>query len=380
MPQRTYMVIDDRADHSLRVPRPDLSLELGTPNACNQCHADKSVQWAADALTGWYGKRDRPEHFGQALYAARSGAPDAAKRLLALAADASEPAIARATALRALADRPQPDQLFTVRRLLQEEDAGVRAAAVHYLEQTDLRSRVELGWSLLEDPDRNVRLEAARVLAPLSRQGLPAHYRSQLEKALAEYRQAQLVTAERPEAHLNLGLLAQLVGDASAAETAYRTALRLDPSFTPAYANLADLYRALDQDGKGEQVLREGLAVLPEDPVLHHALGLLWVREKRLPEAVGELARAAQLAPDNPRYAYVQALALQGMNQTNQALAVLKTAQRRHPADRDLLLALATLNRDAGDAEAALGYARKLSELNPDDPQAAALLSELAGE
>ncbi|MGD9290577.1 MAG: multiheme c-type cytochrome, partial [Desulfobacterales bacterium] len=38
MPERPYMVIDYRADHSFRIPRPDLSVELGTPNACNRCH------------------------------------------------------------------------------------------------------------------------------------------------------------------------------------------------------------------------------------------------------------------------------------------------------------------------------------------------------
>jgi len=222
-------------------------------------------------------------------------------------------------------------------------------------------------------------VEAARVLAPLSRQGLPERYRSQLNTALEEYRQAQLVTADRPEAHLNLGLLAQAVGKTSAAEAAYRTALRLDPAFAPAYANLADLYRALDRDEQGEQVLREGLAAAPDDPALHHALGLLLVREKRLPEAVGELARAAELEPDNPRYAYVRALALQGVGQPKKALAVLEAAQHRHPTNRDLLVALATMNRDAGDRETALGYARKLAELNPDDADAATLLSELTG-
>jgi tetratricopeptide (TPR) repeat protein len=381
MPQRTYMVVDDRADHSLRVPRPDLSLELGTPNACNQCHADKPVQWTVDAVTAWYGKSEKPlAHFGQALFAARNGAPDAAARLLALAADANEPAIARATAVRALAAMPRADQLFTLRRLLQDDEALVRAAAVYYLGQLDLRSRVDLGWTSLDDPARIVRLEAARVLAPLSRQGLPERYRDQLEKALAEYRLSQRVTAERPESHLNLGLLAQTLGDAAGAETAYRTALRLDPAFAPGYANLADLYRALKQDDKGEQVLREGLQRLPEDATLHHALGLLWVREKRLSEAVTELARAAELAPENPRYAYVQALALQGQGETKQALEVLEQARQRHVNDRDLLLALVTLNRDAGDREAALGYARKLSALYPEDPQTIALLGELSGE
>jgi len=380
MPQRTYMVVDDRADHSLRVPRPDLSLELGIPNACNQCHRDKSVQWAADKVVAWYGKPDKPaHHFGEALHAARSAAPDAADRLLALAADPGQPGIARATAVTALAEIPRPGQLFTVRRLLQDEDVLVRAAAMHYLGQTDLRTRVDLGWTLLDDSARNVRLEAARVLAPLSRQGLPERYRSQLNKALEEYRQAQLVTADRPEGHLNLGLLAQAVGNPSAAEAAYRTALRLDPAFAPGYANLADLYRALDRDEQGEQVLREGLAAVPDAPALHHALGLLLVREKRLPEAVGELARAAELDPENPRYAYVRALALQGAGQPKKALAVLEAAHRRHSTNLDLLVALATMHRDVGHREAALGYARKLAELAPDDARAAALLNELSG-
>ena len=64
------MVNDERADHSMRVPRPDLSLKIGTPNACSQCHQDKPVQWAADAVTQWYGDgKPREPHFGEALHA-----------------------------------------------------------------------------------------------------------------------------------------------------------------------------------------------------------------------------------------------------------------------------------------------------------------------
>jgi hypothetical protein len=153
MPKRTYMVVDQRADHSLRVPRPDLSLSLGVPNACNGCHTDRSVQWAADTVNRWYpDSTHRGPHFGQALHAAQTGAPDAAARLLALAGDPTQPAIARATALERLQNEARPEQLFTVRRLLTDEDALVRAAAVHYLEATDLRTRVDLGWPLLDDP------------------------------------------------------------------------------------------------------------------------------------------------------------------------------------------------------------------------------------
>ena len=42
MPETTYMELDARRDHSLRVPRPDLSVKFGTPNACTGCHLQAS--------------------------------------------------------------------------------------------------------------------------------------------------------------------------------------------------------------------------------------------------------------------------------------------------------------------------------------------------
>ena len=38
MPSTTYMDVDDRRDHSFRVPDPKLSIATGTPNACTGCH------------------------------------------------------------------------------------------------------------------------------------------------------------------------------------------------------------------------------------------------------------------------------------------------------------------------------------------------------
>ena len=70
MPVSTYMVVDKRHDHSLRIPRPDLSVKLGTPNACNNCHADKSAQWAADAIEQWHGPaRKGFQNYAEAFHA-----------------------------------------------------------------------------------------------------------------------------------------------------------------------------------------------------------------------------------------------------------------------------------------------------------------------
>jgi len=50
MPSQLYMGVDARRDHSMRIPRPDLSMSTGAPNACNQCHTDQSADWAYSAL------------------------------------------------------------------------------------------------------------------------------------------------------------------------------------------------------------------------------------------------------------------------------------------------------------------------------------------
>ena len=78
MQEQLFMVIDQRADHSMRIPRPDLTLEIGVPNACSQagCHADKPVEWSNDAYLKWYGLARKP-HYGTILAAGRSGDPQA---------------------------------------------------------------------------------------------------------------------------------------------------------------------------------------------------------------------------------------------------------------------------------------------------------------
>lgn len=344
MPQRVYMVNDWRADHSLRVPRPDLSVKLGTPNACNGCHAGQTPQWAADAVVAWYPQSvHRGPHFGEALHAAAGDAPDAADRLLAIAGDSRQPAIARATAVDRLRQRADSSHLQTVRRLLGDDDPLVRGAAVRFLDAADIRTRVDLAWPLLDDPVRLVRLEAARLLAPLLGQRLPAQFRETLSGVVEEYAASLAVTAERPESHLNLGLLAVALGDAGRAEQSYRQALTLDAGFVPAYVNLADLYREQGREDDGEAILRAGIGASPDEAMLPHALGLLLVRRQRLPEALPMLELSARLAPDRARYAYVYALALEGAGERDGALAVLREAGERHPANPEIRDALARL-------------------------------------
>jgi Flp pilus assembly protein TadD len=378
MPARVYMQVDSRRDHSIRVPRPDLTASIGTPNACGDCHADRTAAWVAQALRRWFpdGRSGTP-HYGEALHAGRAGRAGAPAALRALVTDRAQPGIVRASALRLLGTSAGPPPTDAVAAGAGDTDALVRLAAAGAAEALEPRVRLRLVQPLLRDPVRAVRLEAASALLDVPASWWPPAGRPAFADALAEYRSAQEGNADRPEGRMSLGLLHLWMGEADAARAEYSAARRLDPSFTPAAVNLADLLRATGDEARAEQVLRDALAADPGSAAARHALGLALVRQGRRSEALAELARAVELAPDDARHATVYAVALHGAGRVPEALAVLAATHERRPLDRDVLVTLATLQRDAGDRAAALRHARALLALAPDDPAARALVEEL---
>ena len=151
----------------------------------------------------------------------------------------------------------------------------------------------------------------------------------------------------------------------------------LDKGFPGAYVNLADALRQLGRESEAEKVLRRGLAALPRDADLHHSLGLLLTRKGDKAAALSEFVEAARLAPDNARYAYVHAIAVDSAGEREQALALLRSANKRHPNDLDILGALLSISRETGDRQAALRYAKQLAEILPGNPALNRLIAEL---
>jgi Flp pilus assembly protein TadD len=378
MPSRTYMVIDGRRDHSFKVPRPDLTDAIGVPNACSSCHGDRPASWAAEALERWHGpERSARTHYGEVLDAGRRRAPGAGRELASLSRDPASPPIVRATALQLLGSQLDPSSVPSLLQGLQDPSGLVRMAAVGAAEALPPRERWSALEPILRDPVRAVRIEAGRALAAWRPQSADPNAAGALARALAEYRAAQDLDADRAEARVNLGILHAQLGEIDAAEREYRAAIRLAPYFVPAYVNLAELYRVRERDTEGMRVLEEALARVPDSGALQHALGLLLVRQGRGNEALAALGDAARLSPESTRFAYVYGVALDSAGNKERALEVLAAAERAHPGDVDLLVALATLHRDAGNLEAALGYARQLLELRPGDPATQSLVREL---
>jgi predicted CXXCH cytochrome family protein len=381
MPTTTYMVVDPRHDHSFRVPRPDLSVTLGVPNACTRCHADRPAGWAVKQVEAWYGHTPRGhQRYAEALAAAAVGAPGAAGLVSAVARDGDQPAIARASAIARLASAPSAAAPDVVRSGLKDGDPLVRRAAAAALEGAEPARRVELLTPLLDDPVRAVRMEAARALAGAPRERLTDAQRAALERGLAEYIAAEQFNADRPESYVNLGLLYAAQRRPAEAEAALQAALVVDPRFVPASVNLADLYRAAGREAEGERVLRDVLKQDPRSAAAHHAFGLLLVRQKRMPEAMRELEAAARLAPESARFGYVYAVGLDGTGRRKQAIEALERNLARHPYDRDTLSALIAFTHEESGPGRALVYARRLAVLEPTNPEVGQLVRRLETE
>ena len=378
MQARTYMVIDPRHDHSFRVPRPDLSLMLGTPNACNHCHGDKSPQWAAAAVEQWFGpKRESFQVYAAAFHAARTDQADAAALLAAVAGDQNAPAVARASALAELASRVSPANIGAARTGLADPDPMVRIGALDMLENLPVGRIWPLASPLLADPVRGVRIRAASLLAAIPNASQPPADRARFDQAAREFVEAQRFNADRPEARTMLANFLAQRGRPIEAEAEYKAALRLSPQYVAAAINLADLYRQLGRDGAGETILRGASVSAPREAAVHYALGLTLTRLKRSDEALAEFRNATEFEPNRSHYAYVYAVALHSAGKRDEAMMVLKSALIGHPTDREILLALVSFSRLAADAAAALAYAEQLAVITPDDRSLAEIIQEL---
>lgn len=298
MPAKTYMGVDARRDHSLRIPRPDLTRKLGAPNACNQCHSDKDVDWAVTAFEERWGQTGlRNAHYGELLAAGRQGGVEGMKKLMALAADKTYPGIVRATALAEFAQQPSsPETLAVIAAQLKDADPLVREQAIFGLQSTPARQRVKLLRPMLNDSSRAVRVEAARLLAG-ARQFLDEADIPAWDQAAEEFIAAQMAMSDRAAGHMRMALFYSDLGEAKKAESAYLDAIRIEPEAIPPRINLAE---TLYQQGRVEDSGKEFQAAVTADPgngVAHEALARYFIRIKQYDKGLAELQKASQLMP-----------------------------------------------------------------------------------
>jgi len=368
MPEQPYMVVDWRADHSLRLPRPDLTEAIGTPNACAQegCHDDRPLEWLLDATRRWYGSARRP-HYGTAFAAGREGRPEAHDELLRLAENALQPAMVRATALSLLDRFPGEASTRVLRSALFSDDPLIRHTAVRSLVATGPEERAELVAPLLSDPVRAVRLAAVPQLAGLPKELLKPYQRDAFREALAEYRRTLEHSLDFAASGASLGNLYHMLGQPDEAERYYRLAIGIDDLFFPAKMNLAVLLSAEGRNEEAGTLLREVLAAYPDNHDASYSLGLLLVEMGRPGEALHWLDRAAAGMPGNSRAHYNLGLLLQQRGRLDEARARLARAVELEPDRMDYLFALADHHLKRGQPRQVIAIAERMIELEPEN-------------
>jgi predicted CXXCH cytochrome family protein len=349
MPSRTYMVVHQRRDHRIAVPRPDLSATLGTPNACASCHRERGDAWAADAIARHRqrdARRQGPsgaELLGPALWAVRHEQRDAAAAVSALLADPTVAGLSKATALSALGAGAPREAAAVAEPLLRAADPWVRLGAVEALRSAPEAVRTPLLAGTARDPSRAVRLVAAPLLGTTPAALVPEAARDAVAALVADYELWLTANADRAEALVERAALRRAAGDPGAARAAFERALRRDDASLVAYLNFADDLRARGDDVAAEGLLRKAGALDPQSADGHFALGMLLVRRQDVAAGVAELGRAAALAPGNSHYVYAYGVGLHSTRQDERALATLSDAGTRFPANAPIQAALRAL-------------------------------------
>jgi tetratricopeptide (TPR) repeat protein len=339
MPQRTYMGVDPRRDHSFRIPRPDRSLSLGVPNACDSCHQNKGAAWSAAAIRRWYPTpKAGAQDFAETFRLAEREEPDAVPKLSNIVADGGRSGWVRASALRHLGLLQQGQAVSDPAALrsvvtgqLEAKDDTLRWAAVNAMAAFPAQERAYYLAPRLSDARRLVRIDAARHLAGEAESLLPVTARPAFVAALKELIAAEQFNADRPEAMSRLGDLYAARGQGVEAEKSYQGAIKIDPGFAPAWVNFALLLEQQGRPLEATALLRQAAASNGRSAEIEHALGLALIRQGAKGEALAHLGKAASLNPASVRMAYVHIVAEHDIAGVKAALKPLRAAIARHP-------------------------------------------------
>ncbi|MCX6284161.1 MAG: multiheme c-type cytochrome [Bacteroidetes bacterium] len=375
MPGRYYMGIDRRYDHSLRIPRPDLSIQLGTPNACTRCHDDKTDLWALQNVNKWYGERRKP-HYGSILADAVAGKAGADSGLLRIINSNLYPEIIRATAIGYLSSYPSARAQAAVRKACGDPDPLLRYTAVENFMAADSAELLRTLSPLLNDPVKAVRMQAANRLSAYKKEAFnEIQYRFFL-KALEEYRKSQEYVSDFPTGRYNLANYYAKLKDLPKAEENYREAVRIDDLFYPAKANLVLIYY---QQGKTDSVIRLCRNMIASNPDLtdgYYYLALLYGEQKKYPEAIALLETASFKPASNKRILYNLGLLYEMTGQNDKCVKTFLKGLGIEACNFDILYALYAFYMNRNERVQASPYIEKLKTCFPNEKQVQAMYDD----
>lgn len=376
MPGKLYMGNDLRYDHSLRVPRPDLSVTYGTPNACNNCHKDKPAQWAADAIIKWFGPT-RKYHFAEDLIPGSKLDANSEAHLIKLFGDTSVPEIIRATAVNYLGSISSANSLQTIVKALNNNDAQTRYRALRSLANFEPGSWINPVGQLLSDKARAVRIAAADLYITVPEQQIPGLYSKAYSSARSELQNYLAYQADFSVGNLMIADHYLKLKDYFNAEKFYVRGLKKDSLMNYARLNLSTVYNLQGKNNKALDVLITAAKIDPKNDRIFYNEALLFNEMNNKPAAERAFARAVELKSNNPRLYYNYGLLLNENKKFTTAEIVLQKGIAINPAAPELYYVLTIVYLQTHDSTKARQAGIKLKQLDPDNPDYAQVFKNL---
>lgn len=374
MPTTVYMQRHPRHDHGFTVPDPRLTKELGIPNACNRCHTNQTPDWSLEAMNKWYGPRTNELMRTRATAIAKARVGDAAAVPALVTMTAAETNFFWRAVAANLLQRwaAEPNVTASLLRSAGDTNDLVRTAAVRGLEplaQSGFEPVVKVLNGRLADPVRAVRVAAAWALHHTLDTNSPAGL-----DLLAYLRH----NADQPASAMQAGVFQLDRGDAAGAIEHLRQAVSWDPNSAPLYHALAVAASVQGQSAEAVTALEAACRLAPRDAEYRYKLGLALNEVGRLNEAQAALAEAVKLDPQFARAWYNLGLAYSAQQNVEPALAALLRAESLDARSPQIPYARATILARLGRVDEARRAAQRALELQPEFPEATALLRALA--
>ena len=374
MPTETYMGNDIRHDHVFRAPRPDLSVKYAVPNACSDCHTDKSAQWAADAIVKWYGP-ERKYHFAEDLILGSRNDSLSEKHLTKLIKDTATPKNIIATAVHYMANINTPSSLQMIIDQLKNTDAQVRYRSLRALTNFSPAAWTQDVTPLLNDKVRAVRIAAADLLLT-SRTAVPEETMDAYNRAQAELRSYILYQTDFATGNAMAGDYFLKHNDLPQAEKFYLRGLQKDNAMNYARRNLSTLYNMEGQNQEALKILNEALKYDTQNDRIYFNMALLNNEMNDKASAAANLEKAVSLKSLNPRVYYNYGVLLQQNDKTKQAEAVYLKGLQIAPNNLDLHYAIAILYLQNNQRQKAMPHLQTLKQYGGNNPTYAQLIMQ----
>jgi tetratricopeptide (TPR) repeat protein len=380
MPMTSFARMN-RSDHSMLPPTPSATIAYKSPNACNLCHADKDAAWADKYVRQW-----RARDY-QAPVLKRAALIDGARKrdwkqlpaMLDYIGSKDRDEVFATSLLRLIPSSGDPRIIPALLGAMKDPSPLVRSAAADALQNVPTQEAIQALVKATTDNYRLVRVRAASSLAKYPNLSLDDIQKKSVNFANAEYIASLTSRPDQWSSYYNLGNYYMNRADPRSAINSYDTALRIEPRAVLAMVNESIAYARLGETKKSEASLQKALKTAPENAAANFNMGLLKAEQNdlkgaekylksalkydpqmaqaaynlcvitskdRINEAVSYCKKAAELRPQEPRYAYTLAFYLNQRGDRNEAVKTLQALTEKYPGYKEAEMLLGEISKN----------------------------------